>query len=226
MDNHHLRSPRTFTMASSVDRRQQYRPAIGNTMWVQDESSREWKLVPVATATAETYTADGDLDVVHPANTDTEATATLVSSSDVCDAIVVAVEPTTTPINPNKTTAGIQYHEVLSTDTFQGICLRYKVVPTELRRANKMLGSNLKLAPERLIIPANDKNWQLKFHSSPRGLPTKEEQIASLFSRVSRSTRNGLSYSEARAYLEIADWDVNCAVKSADEDFGWFSKQT
>ena len=99
----------------------------------------------------------------------------------MCDAVVVAVEPVTTHTNPNKTTAGIQYHEVLSTNTFQGIYLRYKVTPTELRRANKMLGSNLKLAPEKLIIPTNDKNWQLKVHSSHRGLPTKEEKMYPCF---------------------------------------------
>jgi hypothetical protein len=54
------------------------------------------------------------------------------------------------------------YREVLPTDTFQGVCLRYRVTPTELRRANKMLtmmGSSdfLKLAPEVLVIPPNGK---------------------------------------------------------------------
>ncbi|KAL7538077.1 hypothetical protein ACHAXR_008278 [Thalassiosira sp. AJA248-18] len=172
-------------------------------MWAQDESSREWKLVPVTTGTAD--------DVVAFAR---RANATDVADATIDASGVMALE-SAVAINSIQTTS--RYHEVLPTDTFQGICLRYKVTPTELRRANKMLGSNLKLAPEKLLIPSNNKNQQLKTH----GVPTKEEMIVSLQSKVSRITKDKLTYSEARAYLEIADWDVNCAVEHVNEDFGW-----
>ena len=75
-----------------------------------------------------------------------------------------------------------------------------------------MLGSNLKLAPEKLIIPTNEKNQKLRVRE-----PTKEEKIASLIAEVSRVTK--LSYSEARAYLELADWDLNCAVGNVKDGF-------
>ena len=104
------------------------------------------------------------------------------------------------------------YHEVTETDTFQGICLRYKVTPVELRRANKMLGTNLKLAPSKLIIPSNESN-----HKRNVLEPTKEEKIASLVKEVSRVTK--LSYSEARAYLELADWDLGCAIGTVKDGF-------
>eukprot|EP00571_Detonula_confervacea_P011603 CAMPEP_0172307166 /NCGR_PEP_ID=MMETSP1058-20130122/8078_1 /TAXON_ID=83371 /ORGANISM="Detonula confervacea, Strain CCMP 353" /LENGTH=225 /DNA_ID=CAMNT_0013019255 /DNA_START=63 /DNA_END=740 /DNA_ORIENTATION=- len=181
-------------------------------MWVQDESSREWKLLPVVTATADAVA------VAHRSKTDGTEVAD-ASGNVVCTAAPVAVEYAT-PIKQNDTAAGIRYHDVLPTDTFQGICLRYKVTPTELRRANNLLGSNLKLAPEKLVIPSNNKNQRLNFD----GTPTKEEQIASLVSKVSRITKNKLSYSEARAYLDIQNWDMNDAIENVREDFGWSSE--
>eukprot|EP00578_Thalassiosira_sp_NH16_P003507 CAMPEP_0181131450 /NCGR_PEP_ID=MMETSP1071-20121207/30431_1 /TAXON_ID=35127 /ORGANISM="Thalassiosira sp., Strain NH16" /LENGTH=265 /DNA_ID=CAMNT_0023217643 /DNA_START=90 /DNA_END=887 /DNA_ORIENTATION=- len=185
-------------------------PPTGQT-WMQDEGSREWRLVPVATAAAET-------DVVVLA----AGTVGNVASGDagVCAAVPVAVQ-TATPIVPNDgiaTDGGIRYHEVLPTDTFQGICLRYRVTPTELRRANRMTtGTSLRLAPEKLVIPANNRNINL----NAQGNLNREEKIAALLTRVSREARNKLSYAEARAYLEIADWDVSQAVEDVDEDFGW-----
>jgi len=163
--------------------------------WVQDESTKEWKLIPMVTAT------------VAASDANNESTA-----------IAVAVEQAV-PIHPNKTTSyaatGIQYHKVLPTDTFQGICLRYKVTPMELRRTNKMMGSNLKLAPENLVIPCNGKNLSVQ-----QRMPTEEEKIASLIAKVSPVARKKITYSEARSYLEIRDWDVKSAIEDVNEDFG------
>ena len=46
-----------------------------------------------------------------------------------------------------------QSHVVLPDDTLNGLCLKYKITPTQLRRANCFSGSNLALAPARLRIP-------------------------------------------------------------------------
>ena len=185
-------------------------------MWMQDESSREWKLVPVAT--------DAEVAVARVEKSGDVAAATVSVNGDACTAVPVTI---TAVVNNNggaddDATNGIRYHEVLPTDTFQGICLRYKVTPTELRRANRMMGTNLKLAPAKLLIPSNDKNQQLDLNREA----TKEEKIASLISKVSRITKNKLTYSEARAYLEIADWDVDRAVDDVREDFGWSEGQS
>lgn len=190
-------------------------PPKGQT-WVQDENSREWRLIPVATATADDDDAGGDglvAAVAQPSGDGAIADAT----TDYAAVAAVAVAETS-PIDP-KDKAGdgtIRYHRTLPTDTFQGICLRYKITPTELRRANNMtLATNLRLAPEVLVIPSNDRNTQLK----NTGEKTKEEKIASVLSGVSRRVRGKLSYSEVRAYLEIADWDVEDAVRDVNEDF-------
>lgn len=55
---------------------------------------------------------------------------------------------------------GVDYVEhviILPTDTFQGICLAYKISATRLRQVNHFSGSNLSIAPKKLIIPLTKK---------------------------------------------------------------------
>ena len=59
---------------------------------------------------------------------------------------------------------------------------------------------------------------------------TKEEQIAKLVCEVrcrckcnEKIQQHGLAYSEARAYLEMNDWDINSAVENAVDDLCWSS---
>jgi hypothetical protein len=139
--------------------------------------------------------------------------------------------------NIDKTPQFLLLLEVLPTDTFQGVCLRYRVTPTELRRANKMLtmtGSSdfLKLAPEVLVIPLNgskNSNAQLPddAHVGRGRGPTKEEKIATLVHGASRvvTTKDELSYSEAVAYLDMADGDVDRAITNVRKDFGWSAEE-
>ena len=181
-------------------------PPPNGMMWIQD-ASKEWTLVSVTTASAEALTVDNSAMV------DDNATTAAASGGDIVCAVPVVVQSATPLPNQNTSTrSGVLYHEVTETDTFQGICLRYKVTPVELRRANKMLGTNLKLAPSKLIIPSNDSNHQRNALE-----PTKEEMIASLVKEVSRVTK--LSYTEARAYLELADWDLGCAIGNVKDGF-------
>lgn len=180
-------------------------PPPNGMMWVQD-ATKEWVLV--ATATAEAFAVDKSATVDE--NPDNYSAS---SGGDVVCAVPISVQSATPLLNQNTTTrSGVLYHEVSETDTFQGICLRYKVTPVELRRANKMLGTNLKLAPSKLIIPSNENNQDRNVHE-----PTKEEKIAALVKEVSRVTK--LSYSEARAYLELADWDLGCAIGNVKDGF-------
>lgn len=175
-------------------------------MWIQNDDTKEWQLVPVANATVcatEFYaTVDGTVtDDITGEEEELCATA----------AVVAMAYPTKT----SSSSSGIRYHELQSTDTFQGICLRYKVTPTELRRANGIhSGTSLKLAPAKLVIPANNSNKVVKKKGG-----TKEEKIAALYARVSMGVRVDLSSSEARAYLELADWDLDAAVADVKEDF-------
>lgn len=59
--------------------------------------------------------------------------------------------------NTSETNIDYVEHLVVPTDTFSGLCLKYKVSATMLRQVNYFSGSNLKLAPSKLIIPVNKK---------------------------------------------------------------------
>ncbi|KAL9181731.1 hypothetical protein ACHAXT_012074 [Thalassiosira profunda] len=145
-------------------------PPKGQT-WVQDGSSREWRLVPVATATA-----DDTVAVARPES----AAAGDVADGTVCTAVPVSVVDASSTAE-----TGVRYHDVSPTDT--------------------------------IIIPANDRNQCLDESKSS----TNEQKIAALIQKVAGITKKRLSHSEARAYLDLADWDVDCAVENVREDFGW-----
>ena len=102
-------------------------------MWIQDAASKEWSLVPLNTATAQAVVVDDD------SGTAGGLTSDAASNGDiVCALPIVSIQNATPLVNQNDdentTTNGVLYHEVSETDTFQGICLRYKVTPTELRQ--------------------------------------------------------------------------------------------
>ena len=97
-----------------------------------------------------------------------------------------------------------------------------------------MTGSSnfLKLAPEVLVIPPNgSKNSNVQLpgdaHVSRGRGPTKEEKIATLLHGASRvvTTKDELSYSEAVAYLDMADGDMDRAITNVREDFGWSAEE-
>lgn len=195
-------------------------------MWVKE--GRDWKLVPVveavpASVELEMTTASVEKVIENP----DEAVETVATVSTA-----VPVTSCTNNVTDVKED-GCIYHHVEETDTFQGICLRYRVTPVELRRANKMMGTNLKLAPEKLLIPMNKKNAALKDNTSRE--MTKEEQIAKLVCEVrkhilqlpdDKPQQEYIEYSEARAYLEMNDWDMDKAVENAVEALCWSSEHT
>mmetsp|Transcript_10383 Transcript_10383/g.15947 ORF Transcript_10383/g.15947 Transcript_10383/m.15947 type:complete len:181 (+) Transcript_10383:73-615(+) len=111
-----------------------------------------------------------------------------------------------TPINDHGV-QGITEHTVQPTDTFQGICLKYKISPTELRRANNFSGSNLFLAPNPLKI-------------SKRGAPVLLGNIGVELSNDQKIHKvikeiPSLARSEAKCYLELNEWDLNEALLDA-----------
>jgi hypothetical protein len=93
-----------------------------------------------------------------------------------------------------------------------------------------MMGTNLKLAPEKLVIPLNKDNAQMRDGAQKQ--MTKEEMIAKLVFKVRshyksdiNAKNQGLAYSEARAYLEMNDWDLGRAVEEAIWDIQWSSER-
>lgn len=107
---------------------------------------------------------------------------------------------------------GILQHTILPTDTFQGICLKYKITPTELRRANGgFSGTNLHLVPNPLRIPMNQK--YLDTCKEDTKVETPAQSIRLLLLRLPK-----LAPSEAKCYLELNDWNIEKALQNAKED--------
>mmetsp|Transcript_17709 Transcript_17709/g.33338 ORF Transcript_17709/g.33338 Transcript_17709/m.33338 type:complete len:627 (-) Transcript_17709:79-1959(-) len=74
-----------------------------------------------------------------------------------------------------------QPHVVLPDDTWQGICLRYKITPLQLRRANGgFSGTQLTLAPPVLKIPVTQPNNNNNNTTTATTTPTKSDAVKSL----------------------------------------------
>lgn len=113
---------------------------------------------------------------------------------------------------------GVDYmeHVILPSDTLQGICLAYKTSGTRLRQANHFSGSNLSGAPKKLIIPLSKKAIRSGY-IHVQNKETKEYKIYAVMAELPADVKE----SEARTYLEQADWVVEDAVRSAIEDGEW-----
>jgi hypothetical protein len=109
-------------------------------------------------------------------------------------------------------------HTVLPTDTLPGLCLRYRTKATILRQLNKFSGSNLHLAPSKLIIPLGPDGQNLLDSGKilVQDQTTPDYKLQSFLAEFPHLTQ-----SERRAYLEMSDWDLNEAMKSAREDESW-----
>eukprot|EP00934_Nitzschia_sp_Nitz4_P005445 Nitzschia sp. Nitz4//scaffold96_size78090//64844//66125//NITZ4_005504-RA/size78090-snap-gene-0.47-mRNA-1//1//CDS//3329560603//5435//frame0 len=112
---------------------------------------------------------------------------------------------------------GVDYveHIVLSTDTLQGVCLAYKVSASHLRRANHFSGNSLHSAPKKLLIPLSKQALRTGF-IRVQDTDTKEYKLGYF-----QAEFPDISATEAKAYLELADWELKDALQSAKEDREW-----
>lgn len=86
----------------------------------------------------------------------------------------------------------IKYHWVEPDDSLRWICLKYKISANDLRLANNFSGSNLKLAPKKLIIPKSTRTK--KSTRPPRGPRKKGSLGSSALSHASSLRRSNESY--------------------------------
>jgi LysM repeat protein len=164
-------------------------------IWSFNEDTREWKLVDIESLSADTPSevTGGDAD-----ETNEKGEAEVQKDPNTFG------EPSVeTPAD-----ADIIIHKVEPTDTFQGICLRYHISPTELRRANHFSGSSLLSAPSTLKIPVDPAT--LTYQSQM----TREEQISNVVAAIG----GNISRSEAKAYLSLNDWNLPEAIENAKSD--------
>jgi len=115
---------------------------------------------------------------------------------------------------------GVDYveHILLPTDTLQGICLAYKVSASRLKRANHFSGESLQLAPKKLVIPIS-KQALRQGYLRVQDTDSKEYKMHAIQAEFPM-----LGLTEAKAYLELADWVLKDAVQSARDDSSWETK--
>jgi len=106
-------------------------------------------------------------------------------------------------------------HVVLPSDTFQGLCITYKITSYQLRQANMFSGSNLKLAPKKLIIPVR-KKLVLAGKIRLQDRNSREFKIHSI-----QAVFPDLTPSEIKYYLDICNNDLKKATQEAYDDLKW-----
>lgn len=164
-------------------------PEPKNLKWIRDEHTREWSLIP-----------KGQDQVIVPL-----ATFSRLSQAD--DEMIAGR-------NFEDQIGHVFEHIVLPCDTFSGICLQYKTTATKLRQFNTFSGTNLNLAPAKLLIPVTREN---RHRIKAQDRSSQEFLIHLLMTEVPtlRCKR------AAMAYLSMAKWDVIEAINQAREDLKW-----
>ena len=107
-------------------------------------------------------------------------------------------------------------HYVLPTDTLQGLCLAYKVSATQLRMENNFSGNSLQMAPKKIKIPLNGVTKGMMIKTQDK--TSKEFKLYAFVAEIKT-----MELIEAKAYLDLSNWDLEEAIRSAKEDidYGW-----
>ena len=116
-------------------------------------------------------------------------------------------------------------HVVLPTDTLQGLCLAYKISATRLRMENNFSGNSLHMAPKRLRIPTNAAAVPVGTHEKGGTMIRTQDRTSreyKLYAFVAELP--SMELVEAKAYLDLSNWDLDEALRSAREDEGWSMK--
>uniref|UniRef100_A0A7R9WGD9 LysM domain-containing protein n=1 Tax=Pseudictyota dubia TaxID=2749911 RepID=A0A7R9WGD9_9STRA len=203
-------------------------PPVGTT-WVLDKETREWSLTRCDAAgepdpksshlAASLAQHQGQGKDISAKKGDEIGGKVPVANSadDVCRSIPPPPRSSSSVLSEDAV-EGVDYvvHTVLPSDTFSGLCLRYKISALQLRRANRFSGTNLKLAPSRLVIPL-EKDGLKGGRVRVQDRESPEYKLHEVMAAVP-----GLGNSaEARAYLLMSGWDVDEAIDAAKSDLGW-----
>eukprot|EP01103_Thecamoeba_quadrilineata_P004869 TRINITY_DN14747_c0_g1_i1.p1 TRINITY_DN14747_c0_g1~~TRINITY_DN14747_c0_g1_i1.p1 ORF type:complete len:276 (+),score=40.74 TRINITY_DN14747_c0_g1_i1:89-916(+) len=104
-------------------------------------------------------------------------------------------------------------HKVLSTDTFIGLALKYNTTVDAIKRANKLYSNSLPLI-QNLKIPLKGPAVEHKPRAEDPAVVQRE--LVRQFVK-----KNQCSQSEARYYLEEAEWKVEPANLAYEADSKW-----
>jgi hypothetical protein len=112
---------------------------------------------------------------------------------------------------------GLIVHTVLSTDTLEGISLKYDVSKTDLFRANRGLSTSGFPAWRKIMIPIGDAEVILTEMLSPEEKKALEEERL----RIKFSRQFKITIEEASAYLASHDYDYDKAALDHKEDMAF-----
>lgn len=190
-----IHTPGETTFAPGGIVHQSLPPPPAGTEWRRDRSTKNWELVNEESKTEE-------WEVIGKGGG---------ASSRCSDSASLGVESLSTVGHTSQSHSQIDYveHVVLPTDTLQGICIAYRVTATRLRQINGFSGQTLAHGPTKLRIPLS------VGAASGSGGESKAFKTQTL----ARQIRIGSK--EARAYLEMADWNLEEAIDTAREDREW-----
>jgi hypothetical protein len=194
--------------------------------WIQNATSREWTLRErEVMAAAVVHEDDDDHPLVEQLNDNHNTMAD--------DGTIPLAHAE--PIVEQSNDAPRHHHVVTESDTFQGLCLKYKITATQLRQANCFSGTNLTLAPKILKIPhvvhaQPATTLEMMQQQQQSSLHSSQENKIALVLQKSRGGAGGemmLKRNEVRAYLEMSDWNVESALDEirADRQFELLQQQ-
>lgn len=181
-----------------------------NMIWKKDEMTGEWSIIEKVSNDDIIKTSYIDKSKLDDGN---DGEWELLGVDENGSSNNKVTKKTSDESPPKYSEVNYVEHLVLPTDTFEGICLNYKIKPTKLRQANKFSGSNLLLAPKKLKIPIDGKNV---IEMKTQDENSNEYKIHTLINEFP-----DMNLSEAKAYLEIAEWEINDARKDAKDDREW-----
>jgi hypothetical protein len=142
-----------------------------------------------------------------------EATVIDVGPPSTVVPTAATADPSRSASTATTTTTYLEHWIQDDVDTFAGICLRYKLTPRELRKANfGFSGTNLKLVPNPLRIPQTT-------HTRQVAAQLQQEALAphNLVRKLIKSCPK-LSRTEAHCYMDLNDGDLTRAIRQAKED--------
>eukprot|EP00038_Savillea_parva_P026840 m.56440 g.56440 ORF g.56440 m.56440 type:complete len:358 (-) comp7677_c1_seq1:349-1422(-) len=120
--------------------------------------------------------------------------------------------------------AGAVIHKVLSSDTLQGLAIKYGTTTAAIRRENNMMGTDL-ISYRTLRIPTDQQGGQVWTASpGPRALAVMAHvALIEAVQKGAASKNQKVSFEEARVLLDLNDNDVDAAVA---ENASWLETES
>lgn len=224
-----------------------------NQQWYHDSQKNEWSLVAASSSSSYSRAAASRnvvVSVARKVTTNELASTTTTADIVVADAVTIqedgddllveeaqttTIEKEEEEIEDDITSNAYLNHRIKPTDTFQGICIKYKVKALELRRANGGLltGLNIYLVPTYpvLRIPKNEYNIMMMMKKKQTNNSIKKTtaippiDVTTITTVEAVVIGNGKDYDAITSEKEEVIVDAGTATTTCDEEEEHFQNQ-